>query len=92
MNEKICFDDLDLRPWRWRTHASKPGTMLCVSGPYKTHNNSCVVVELETRKTSDRYLDHSALVMDFFNKLGLGTACGDGYARLYNKHLPMLTK
>lgn len=100
MNEKIQFDDVGLRPWLWHNHPSKPGTMLCVSDPdYNKLRSSfsCVAVELETGKTSDRYIGHSAEVLDISTSESdpdvFVTACDDGYARLYDTrhHLPILT-
>lgn len=71
--------------------------MLGVSDPYKTRKSTCISLELESGKISDRYLGHSAQVKGFSTSQSdpnvFLTACGDGYARLYDTrhHLPMLT-
>jgi hypothetical protein len=95
--EKISFDDEKLRPWHWHAHPSEPGTMICVSDPHKTSSYSCVALELETGKTSGRYLGHGARVTNLSTSEAdphvFVTACGDGCARLYDTrhHMPVLT-
>ncbi|KAI0351720.1 hypothetical protein OH77DRAFT_1429291 [Trametes cingulata] len=93
----VAFAQTTLVPAAWHFH-EPTGHMLCGESGHKSKKYGCYAVDLEHGgKTAARYVGHGGNVIAFSSSAGdphvFATACGDGYARLFDvRHpLPVMT-
>ncbi|KAI0635599.1 hypothetical protein C8Q77DRAFT_1155387 [Trametes polyzona] len=93
----VAFAQSALQPAAWQFHAPT-GHMLCGESGHVSKRFGCYAVDLEHGgATAARFLGHGGNVTAFSTSAGdpnvFATACGDGYARLFDvRHpLPVLT-
>lgn len=91
-------DQPSLRPAVWHSLRSHSSTVLCVEDATESGNGVCSAIDLEGGgKTTARYLGHGGAVSNFSQSAQdpqvFLTACGDGFARLFDvrQSLPVLT-
>ncbi|CAE6460958.1 unnamed protein product [Rhizoctonia solani] len=87
------FDDPNFEPHLWQPLISAPSTVLCAERARRSGVYDCVGIDLETGKTTSYYLGHGDEITAFSvsptdPQLFL-TACGDGFARLFDLRRPL---
>ncbi|KAF8175065.1 hypothetical protein K438DRAFT_1939775 [Mycena galopus ATCC 62051] len=90
----VSFADKKFAPETWEAHPSVSGTMLCGTDPDKSHDYSCVSLDLEHGgKAGMRYVGAGGKIESFSTSAGdpsqFLTAASDGYARLYDVRIPL---
>jgi WD40 repeat protein len=90
-------DHPSLAPSIWQPLISAPSTVLSTEFSQMSKSYGCISIDLETGRTTARYLGHGAGISDLSVSAGdpqvFLTACGDGYARMFDTRqpLPVLT-
>ncbi|KEP47054.1 WD40 domain protein [Rhizoctonia solani 123E] len=87
------FDDPNFEPNLWEPLISAPSTVLCSEKARRSGVYDCVGIDLETGKTVSYHLGHGDEITAFSvapsdPQLFL-TACGDGFARLFDLRHPL---